>query len=579
MAARNDPVLNLSQRAADLAEAQGTTYDVVVVGGGITGCGIALDAASRGMKTLLLERDDLAQATSSKSSKLLHGGLRYLEMLDFSLVREALYERELHLTTLAPHLVKPVFFVWPLTHKHWERPYVGLGLTMYDVMGGKKSGPRHHYYSPAEMAKVMPGMDPAANVGGMRLYDSVEDDSRMAMMVARTAKAQGAGILCGMPVERLLAQDKRVVGVVARDRVTGQSHQIKARRVIAATGVWSSELGTLLDEQAEPMLIRPSKGVHIVVAGDALKLDHGILMRTEKSVLFIIPWLGYWLIGDTDTEWLEDKASPVATAADIDYLLAKVNSQISSKLTTADVRGVIAGLRPLVQSSPDADTTKLSREHSVRSPIKGLHAIAGGKYTTYRIMARDAVDSAIGEDSPDKEYFAKFRPNHTATLPLFGAEDYQKVVASVRKYGPFAKLDEVTIGHLAGRYGNAIRELSALATERPELASVIEGYAPYLWAEIVYACQAEGAMTIRDVLERRTRISLCFPDGGEAILERVADLMAAELGWSDETKAQQINSYRTWRRAESAARAETTDAAAAAAYAQEMNTLPDPYAT
>jgi glycerol-3-phosphate dehydrogenase len=572
-------ILNQAQRAADLAEAQSTRYDTIVIGGGITGVGIALDAASRGMKTLLLEQEDIAYATSSKSSKLLHGGLRYLEMLDFALVREALKERELHLTKLAPHLVKPVFFVWPLTHKVWERPYVGIGLTMYDMMGGKKSGPKHRHYSPTQLAEAMPGMDPASNVGGMRLYDSVEDDSRMALMIARTAKSFGAGILCGMRVTRLTTEGQRVTGVVAIDRTTGLEHQIAARRVIAATGVWSSDLATLLSDDAEALLIRPSKGIHIVVDAAALDLSYGILMRTEKSVLFVIPWLGRWLIGDTDTEWLEDKAAPVATKADVDYLLAKVNSVLSQKLTPTDVRGVIAGLRPLVQTSPDADTTKLSREHSVRSPIKGLHAIAGGKYTTYRIMARDAVDSAVNEDGPDHDHFGAFARNHTADIPIFGAERHEQARADIRSNGPLSGLSDQVLDHLIGRYGSAVRDLAALADNDPALAKIIPGYAPYLWAEIVYACRAEGALTIRDVLERRTRIAICFADGGESVLDQVADVMAAELNWSASQKTEQSHNYHTWRKAEQAALAESDDAAAGRAYAQLMSELPDPYLT
>ncbi|MDR1431284.1 MAG: glycerol-3-phosphate dehydrogenase/oxidase, partial [Propionibacteriaceae bacterium] len=494
-------------------------------------------------------------------------------------VREALKERELHLTKLAPHLVKPVFFVWPLTHKIWERPYVGIGMTIYDLMGGKKSGPRHRHYSPAQLAKAMPGMDPASNVGGMRLYDSVEDDSRMALMIARTAKSFGAGILCGAKVTRFTTTGHQVTGVAAVDRTTGQEHQFKARRVIAATGVWSGETATWLDEDAPTLLIRPSKGIHIIVDADALDLDYGILMRTEKSVLFVIPWLDRWLIGDTDTEWLEDKAAPVATNADVDYLLAKVNSALARKLTRSDVRGVIAGLRPLVQTSPDADTTKLSREHSVRSPAKGLHIIAGGKYTTYRIMARDAVDSAVGEDSPDRDHFSSFPKNRTADIPIFGAADYQTARADIQREGPFAGLPDQVLDHLVSRHGSAVRELAQLATADPALAEPIPGYHPYLWAEISYACRAEGAMTIRDVLERRTRIAACFADGGESILDQVATVMAAELGWSESQRGKQLSGYRTWRSAEQAALAENSDSAAAAAYARLMGGLPDQYLT
>lgn len=570
--------LNPQQRAVDIESLAGTDFDVAVIGGGITGAGTALDAASRGLRTVLVEAGDLADGTSSKSSKLMHGGVRYLEMLDFTLVREALRERELHLTKLAPHLVKPMGFVWPLTHKYWERPYVGAGLTLYDYMGGKKVVPRHQHLSSAEMLRRMPGMDPAANVGGMRLYDSVSDDSRLVMTVARTARSFGAAILCGMPVERLISRNGRVEGLVARDRTTGITHTIRAKRVISAAGVWNGDLPTWLDDEATALTIRPSKGIHIVVPAEAIDMECGVLMRTEKSVLFIIPWLGRWLIGDTDTDWTQDKSTPVATAGDVDYLLDKVNSVLARKLSRSDVLGVIAGLRPLVQTKPEADTTKLSREHSVRSPLKGLFVIAGGKLTTYRVMARDVVNEAIAEDGPDHGYFASFAPNHTDSIPLFGAEGFERAVEQATR--PGAELDQVddcAVQHLSDRYGSAVGDLASLIAEQPELGASIENYAPYLWVEIAYACLAEGAMTLRDVLERRTRIAILFSDGGEAIAEDVARLMARYLGWTEATIAEQVEAYLTWLKAERAAMEQTDDAAAVAAYSLLMKQLPDPY--
>ena len=404
IAAANDPpgddvgmtssALDPEARRRAIERMSSEVLDVLVVGGGITGVGAALDAVTRGLSVGLIEARDYAAGTSSKSSKLIHGGLRYLEMLDFGLVRESLRERELLLTRLAPHLVKPVPFLWPLTHRGWERVYLGAGLALYDRIGGARSVPRARHLSHREVRAVAPGLRPEAFVGGVQFYDAQEDDARLVAYVARTAHAHGASLATRVAATGFLREGERVVGVIAHDDENGVELSIRARHVLGATGVWSDELRELAGARSGTR-IRPSKGIHIVVPRDRIAMDTGVLMRTEKSVLFIIPWGPHWILGDTDTAWEHDPAHPAATRTDIEYLLEKANGMLSRPLTRDDIEGVFVGLRPLVGSSESADTTRLSRAHTVESPVPGLTTIAGGKYTTYRVMAKDLVDAAV----------------------------------------------------------------------------------------------------------------------------------------------------------------------------------------
>ena len=373
-------------------------FDIVVVGGGVTGTGAALDAATRGLSVALIEARDYAAGASSKSSKLIHGGLRYLEMLDFGLVREALRERRLLLTTLAPHLVRPVPFLWPLTHRWWERPYVGAGLLLYDTMGGRKAVPRARHLSRTGALRLAPALNPDAFVGAVQFYDAGEDDARMVAVLARTAAAYGAALATNVRMDGLLSEGGRVAGVRATDLLDGPDLVIRGRHVVLATGAWTGDRTEPAGEGGSgqlsgPLRVRPSKGVHIVVPRDRIRMDTGLLTRTEKSVLFVIPWGEHWLIGDTDTEWPFDPGHPAASRADIDYLLAKVNRMLRDPLAAGDIEGVFAGLRPLVASG-GGDTTRLSREHTIDSSRPGLSVIAGGKFTTYRVMARDLIDAA-----------------------------------------------------------------------------------------------------------------------------------------------------------------------------------------
>jgi glycerol-3-phosphate dehydrogenase len=491
--------LNPDSRRRAIEAAGSGELDLLVVGGGITGAGAALDAATRGLRVALVEARDLASGTSSASSKLIHGGLRYLEMGDFGLVREALRERELLLTRLAPHLVAPVPFLWPLRGRGWERAYLGAGLVLYDTLGGARSVPRHRHLSRRGALRIAPALREDALVGAVQFFDAAEDDARMVLAVARTAAAHGAHI-----ATRVRVTGFRGPGVLdAVDEETGEPLELRARHVAGAAGVWTDELRRLAGGVSSRRIV-PSKGIHIFVARERLALETGVLARTEKSVLFVIPWQGGWLIGDTDTPWRHGPGEPIATGADIDYLLAKTNALLRSPLTRDDIHGVIAGLRPLVARAARTETTRISRKHVVESPAPGLTTIAGGKYTTYRVMAADLIDaaaSALGVSAPSV----------TRDVPL---------------------LDD-----------------------RPPAGE-----------EAAYACTHEGALRLDDFLERRTRLALTAPDRGLAAAAPAAAAMAGVLGWSRERERAEVDAWHARVAARRAAESERDDERALAAY-------------
>lgn len=522
--------------------------DVLVVGGGVVGAGTALDAVTRGLSTGLVEQRDLASGTSSRSSKLVHGGLRYLEMLDFGLVREALQERGLLLTRLAPHLVRPVPFLYPLTHRGWERPYVAAGLTLYDGMamlgalanlGGEMGVPRHRHLSRRAVQRIAPDFDPASLAGAIKYYDCQVDDARLVLTIARTAASHGAHVATRVKVTGFLREGERIVGVRARDLEHDRDLEIRARVVINAAGVWTDEIQELVGGRGA-LHVQASKGIHLVVPRDRIRSEAGFIVRTEKSVLFVIPWGRHWIIGTTDTAWNLDKAHPAASKADIDYVLGHVNAILREPLDHEDVVGVYAGLRPLL-SGESEPTSRISREHTVVTPVPGLVMIAGGKLTTYRVMGRDAVDAAA--HSLTSTLGLTVRPSITDRVPLLGAADWetrsnQRVLLARRSGLHVARVD-----HLLGRYGGLIDDLLGLVAARRSLALPLEGAEDYLAAEVVYAVTHEGARHLDDVLTRRTRISIETFDRGVAAAPGVARLMAEELGWDDARTAEEVDHY------------------------------------
>ncbi len=528
--------LGPEQRRRALERMASEEFDIVVIGGGATGTGAALDAASRGLSVALLEARDYAAGTSSRSSKLIHGGLRYLEQMDFGLVREALRERGLLLKTLAPHLVRPVPFLFPLD-KHWERPYIGAGMILYDTLGGGHQGvPGHRHLSKRKALRLAPSMRDDSMVGAFQYYDAQVDDARHTLTVARTAAHFGAVVANNVAVEGFLREGERVTGVEARDAHTGETLKVRAKAVINATGVWTDDIQAMVGERGK-FHVRASKGVHLVVARDRLQLDTGLILRTEKSVLFVIPWGRHWLVGTTDTDWDLDRAHPAASSSDIDYIFEHVNKVLRDPLTHDDVEGVYAGLRPLLSEESES-TSKLSREHAVATPVPGLVAIAGGKYTTYRVMGKDAVDAAV------RSLNRRVPPSVTHETPLLGADGYRALVNRTESLAAETGLHPARIEHLLGRFGSRLFELTEQIAADPELAEPLPGCDDYLAVEVLHAVTHEGAQHLDDVLTRRTRISIEAWDRGLAAAEPAARIMAAPLGWDEETIGREVELYR-----------------------------------
>ncbi|MCW2747534.1 MAG: glycerol-3-phosphate dehydrogenase [Nocardioidaceae bacterium] len=514
--------------------------DILVIGGGVVGGGAALDAATRGLKVGLVEARDFASGTSSRSSKLIHGGLRYLEMLDFRLVAEALGERSLLIDKLAPHLVKPVPFLYPLTHRFWERFYAGSGVALYDSMAflsGRSRGVPHHTHLTRRGArKMMPALKKDALIGALHYYDGQVDDARHTMFLSRTAAAYGAHVASRTRVSGLIREGDRVVGAEIRDLETGNSYVVRARQVVNATGVWTDETQSFAGERGQ-FHVRASKGVHLVVPRDRIRGESGLILRTEKSVLFVIPWGRHWIIGTTDTDWSLSNDHPAASRSDIDYLLDHVNKVLEVPITHEDVEGVYAGLRPLLEGESEA-TSKLSREHAVSTSVKGLVVIAGGKYTTYRIMAKDAIDAAVHGLSD-----RKIPECCTEDVPLLGADGYEALWNQRSVLAESSGLGVGRIEHLLNRYGSLITEILDLIKEEPALGRPLTGADDYLRAEIVYAASHEGARHLDDILARRTRISFETFDRGTVAAAEAAALVASVLGWDTTQVEREVHHY------------------------------------
>ncbi len=531
--------LSPAARTEAIARMAEHELDVLVVGGGVVGAGSALDAVTRGMTTAIVEARDWASGTSSRSSKLIHGGLRYLEMLDFGLVREALTERGLLLDRIAPHLVRPVQFMYPLQHRVWERAYVGTGVALYDAMaftsGTTHGFRRHRHLSRRHALREAPCLRKDALTGAIQYWDAQVDDARHTLAVVRTAAVFGAHAANFAQVTGFLRQGERVTGATVTDLETGRLFEVRAKQVINATGVWTDDTQGLADTRGQ-FHVRASKGIHLVVPRDRLPSSTGLILRTEKSVLFVIPWGRHWIIGTTDTDWSLAKAHPAASSRDIDYLLEHVNSVLNSPLTREDVEGVYAGLRPLLSGESES-TSKLSREHVVGHPVPGLVVVAGGKYTTYRVMAADAVDEAV------RTLDARVPESCTAQVPLVGAEGYRALWNQRRALSVTADIHVARIEHLLNRYGSCVHELLDMLREDPSLAAPLPGADDYLAVEARYAVTHEGAQHLDDVLTRRTRISIEAWDRGVAAAPTVAALMADVLGWDEERKKREVETY------------------------------------
>jgi glycerol-3-phosphate dehydrogenase len=475
-------------------------------------------------------------------------------MLDFRLVREALRERSLLLQHLAPHLVRPVPVLYPLRRPFLERPYVGAGVALYDIlglsMGNGRGLPLHRHLSKRGALSSAPGLDPRALSGAVLYYDAQVDDARYVLELVRTAVSYGAVALSRAEVVGFRRDNDRVVGVTLRDAETGGTHDVQARVTVLATGAWTEETEALAGVE-RAVRIRPSKGAHILVKRDKLAVTTGLILRTDRSVLFVLPWGEHWLIGTTDTDWSYSKARPLATVADVDYLLAELNKVVVRPLGRGDVEAVFAGLRPLVAGAGvvrgpgegqagrgrRAATTKVSREHAVSRPAAGLVVVSGGKYTTYRVMAADAVDAAVAE--------AQFQvpASGTAEVPLLGAGAFREMWDGRHRLADDHSISVEQAEHLLHRYGGLAPEVIGPAASRPALSEPVPGAALYLKAEVEYAVTHEGALHLEDILVRRTRIAMETPRGGMASADAVAGIMASLLGWDEAKQAAEVADY------------------------------------
>jgi glycerol-3-phosphate dehydrogenase len=525
-------------RRGNLAALADGTWDVVIVGGGIVGSGALLDAVSRGMRAALIEQDDIASGTSSRSSRLIHGGLRYLEQFRFGLVREALAERS-RILQLAPHLVRLEPLLFPIYGiPYLSKAFYDTGLTMYDVLGARHDGGWHRRLSKADTLDIAPTLRHEGLRGGLLYHDGVEDDARYTLAVARTAVADG-----GLAVTRVRATGLRtsatygtLEAVKAQDLVTGSAFEIKARAVVDATGVWAAEPDHAFGSGS--LRILPSRGAHLVVPRARIPNRHGLTIRVPGKVVFLVPWPDHWLIGTTDAPYEGASAHPAADGWEVDLLLDTVNATMDVDLRREDIVGTYAGLRPLIASS-GGSTVKASREHRVTVERTGVVRIGGGKYTTYRIMARDVIDAVLGKEG------ATSRPSQTVDRRLVGAADTDalaRIAAELETIPAIAAVGPEAATRLVSRHGTEAPGVASLGAELDLVRALVPGR-PFLEAEVVWAARHEIALSLDDMLARRTRLAQELPDRGAAIAPRVAELLGAELGWGETRRTREVEAY------------------------------------
>jgi len=528
----------LDQRQADIAALTGEPWDVVIVGGGIVGAGALLDAVSRGMRAALVEQDDISAGTSSRSSRLIHGGLRYLEQFRFGLVREALAERS-RLLYLAPHLVRLEPLLFPIYGiPYASKAFYDIGLTLYDVLGARHDGGWHRRLSRADTLDLAPTLRHDGLRGGLVYHDGVEDDARYTLAVARTAIAAG-----GVAVTRVRAGGLRsnattgaIEALQAEDLTTGAALEIRTRAIVDATGVWAAEPGHPF--KGGSLRILPSRGAHLVVPRERIPNKMGLTIRVPGKIVFLVPWPEYWLIGTTDAPFDGPAARPVAAGWEVDRLIDTVNATMDVGLSRDDVVGTYAGLRPLIAPS-DGSTVKASREHRVTVEANGVVRIGGGKYTTYRVMARDVIDAVLGPE------VARKRLSDTAERRLVGAADVDalgRIAAELATIPAIAAIGDATSASLVARHGTEAPAVVALGAELGLLRPLVQGRV-FLEAEVAWAARHELAGSIDDVLARRTRLAQELPDRGAAIAPRVARILGGELDWGDARQVLETEAY------------------------------------
>lgn len=526
-------------------------FDVLVVGGGVTGSGCALDAASRGLRTALVEADDFASGTSSKSSKLVHGGLRYLQNGDFRLVYEALHERH-RLTRNAPHLVHLLPFLLPvLTGRDSPVPRklaraMGSAMWLYDLTGGARIGKLHKRLKAGAALAHMPTLPPERLRSAYLYYDAQTDDARLTLTLARTAALDFGATVANRArlVELVKDADGAITG--ARVDADGRTIEVSCSCVVNATGVWADDVRAI-DEGEHPGTIRPAKGIHITVPWDLVRNDIAVVIPVPKDrrSVFVVPWhIGgssprYTYVGTTDTDYQGPLDRPECTPDDIAYLLDALNASVTTTVTEADICGTWAGLRPLVNSDGSGRTADLSRRHRIGTSAAGMVTVTGGKLTTYREMAAQTVDAAVQYLGTGLEGRTVGR-SRTKRLLLRGAQGYE----DVRRSATPAGLAPGAVAELADRYGGEARVLLAMVEHDPDLGSPLVQGLPYLAAEAVYAARYEMAGSVVDVLARRTRAHLLDARACATAAHHVAALMAPELGWDDAEAQRQAEAYR-----------------------------------
>jgi glycerol-3-phosphate dehydrogenase len=529
------------------------SYDIVVIGGGITGAGIARDAALRGLKVALFEKSDYASGTSSKSSKLVHGGLRYLEHGEIGLVFESVSERRVQ-TRVAPHLVRPLPFLIPIYKG--SKPgleVMNFGLWIYDSLALFRAPRMHKTFRGTRAALALePALRPDGLRGALEYYDCSTDDARLVLENALDARSLGADCHTYTEVTKLeRGEAGRITGVAVRDRLTGEARSVTARVVILAAGAWTDEMIARFEIPFERPLLRRTKGVHIVVPRERLPLARAITLISpvDHRVMFAIPWRERTVLGTTDTDFSGTPDDVAADAADVQYLVDSANGVFpGAKLGIEDVIATWAGLRPLIAAPPNVDESDVSREHEVFTRPDGLVIIAGGKLTTYRRMARQAVNETIKLLDQLSESVTVNRVG-TKDRPLPGAAgltatDLEGVAAIGRQLMEDHKLDVDTATHLCGVYGARAHLLAARITEDPALGERLDRELPYVWAEVEFAARHDLARTVEDVLARRVPLLLVSRDQGLGVCERVADILAGLLAWQPAQRAQLVDEYR-----------------------------------
>ena len=526
----------LERRDRDLHRLADESWDLLVVGGGIVGAGALLDAASRGLKVALIEQDDIAAGTSSRSSRLIHGGLRYLRQLDVQLVWEALHERA-RLLELAPHLVRLESFLFPLYGLPIvTRAFYQTGMTMYDLLGSSLSGGRHRPMSKAQTLEYAPDLVQRHLRGSLLYHDAMEDDARYALAVVRTALATGQG--GAVAVTRVKANGPlhdggRIAGAAVTDLVTGSALDVRAAAVLDATGVW----GSLPDRPFGDgkLSVLPARGSHLVIERSKIPARGGMTLQVPGRIAFLVPWPRHWVIGTTDRPYRGPVERVGASNEEVDELLGTLNGALDLTITRDDLVGTFAGLRPLVAPSDSASSVKVSREHKVAKEAPGLVRVSGGKYTTYRVMARDAVDAVLGAG-------ARTRPSRTQELPITGAAPRRELDAMAARLARDEGLDAEVTRSLVDRHGTEAPELIRQGRVAGLLRPLVDGF-PHLEAEVAWAAEEELALSLDDLLARRLRLAQELRDRGEAIAPRVAAIAGGILGWDEARQASEVATY------------------------------------